>query len=54
MKLLFEAALYDEPERLVRARVTYFHQVGYHVLAVREYQSDRVRLAPYYEKVLMG
>jgi AcrR family transcriptional regulator len=54
LTLLFDPETYDENERLVRARVVYFHQVGYHALALREKHSDRLRLVPYYYKVLMG
>src|SRR5690606_20790220 len=54
MQLLFSPEIYDESERLVRARVVYFHQVGYHALAMREPQEERLRLIPYYYKVLTG
>lgn len=54
LQLLFPLEVYDESERLVRARVVYFHQVGYHALGLRENQAERVRLVPYYYKVLSG
>ncbi|WP_129778328.1 TetR/AcrR family transcriptional regulator [Peristeroidobacter soli] len=54
VQLLFSPETYDESERLVRARVVYFHQVGYHALAMREPQEERLRLIPYYYKVLTG
>lgn len=54
LQLLFEPDGYDDAERLVRARIVYFHQVGYHALALRERYSERLRLIPYYYKVLMG
>jgi AcrR family transcriptional regulator len=54
MQLLFEPEGYEDAERLVRARIVYFHQVGYHALALREQQSERLRLVPYYYKVLTG
>jgi AcrR family transcriptional regulator len=54
VQLLFSPDMYDESERLVRARVVYFHQVGYHALALREPQEERLRLIPYYYKVLTG
>ena len=54
MQLLFSPDIYDESERLVRARVVYFHQVGYHALALREPREERLRLIPYYYKVLTG
>lgn len=39
-------------EAFVRARVTYFHQVGYYVLAIRESKAERRRLLPFYNKIL--
>jgi AcrR family transcriptional regulator len=54
LQLLFEPEGYDSAERLVRARIVYFHQVGYHALALREPYSERLRLVPYYYKVLTG
>jgi AcrR family transcriptional regulator len=54
VQLLFSPEMYDESERLVRARVVYFHQVGYHALALREPREERLRLIPYYYKVLTG
>ncbi|WP_161966151.1 TetR/AcrR family transcriptional regulator [Steroidobacter cummioxidans] len=54
VQLLFSPDIYDPSERLVRARVVYFHQVGYHALALREPPEERLRLIPYYYKVLMG
>lgn len=43
-----------ENESLVRARVTYFHQIGYYALGITEDKADRIRLAPYYYEVLTG
>src|SRR5690606_8144311 len=36
LQLLFPEGMYDQSERLVRARVVYFQQVGYRALALRE------------------
>jgi AcrR family transcriptional regulator len=44
----------EEPEAFVRARVTYFHQVGYYTLGVRESREQRVMLLPIYTRVLTG
>jgi hypothetical protein len=41
-------------ESLVRARVVYFHQIGYYALAIDESIEERVRLAPFYNEVLTG
>jgi AcrR family transcriptional regulator len=38
----------------IRARVTYYHQVGYYALGVRESRKRRLELLPYYAKVLTG
>jgi AcrR family transcriptional regulator len=38
----------------VRARVMYYHQVGYYALGVRETRKQRLALLPYYAKVLTG
>lgn len=43
-----------DPEADVRARVMYFHQVGYYALALNESIADRLKLAPFYYAVLTG
>jgi AcrR family transcriptional regulator len=45
---------YVDPEALVRARITYFHQVGYYTLGLGESREERIRLLPYYVSTLMG
>jgi len=45
---------YRDPEALVRARVTYFHQVGYYALGLTETPARRRKLAPHYVRVLVG
>jgi AcrR family transcriptional regulator len=45
---------YVDPEALVRARITYFHQVGYYTLGLGESHEERMRLLPYYLSSLMG
>jgi AcrR family transcriptional regulator len=44
----------SELESLVRARVVYFHQIGYYALAIDEGLDERIRLAPYYYRILLG
>jgi AcrR family transcriptional regulator len=39
---------------LVRARVLYYHQVGYYALGVRETMARRLKLLPYYRAILTG
>ncbi len=45
---------YAEDEAFVRARVTYFHQVGYYAMGVQEPLDRRLRLLPLYTRVLTG
>jgi AcrR family transcriptional regulator len=45
---------YGEPEALVRARITYFHQVGYYALNMQEEPDTRRALVPVYIRVLTG
>lgn len=41
-------------EAFVRARVMYFHQIGYYALAIRETLEERIKLAPYYCTAVTG
>lgn len=41
-------------EAEARARVFYFHQIGYYALAMDESIEDRLSLSPHYAKVLIG
>jgi AcrR family transcriptional regulator len=49
---IFNNLGYDGMEAHIRARVTYYHQVGYYALGVREPRRKRLELIPYYAKVL--
>ena len=51
---LFTKGGYGEVESLVRARISYFHQIGYYALGLEEDISERVKLAPYYYTALTG
>jgi len=44
----------EAKEAFVRARICYFHQVGYYALGVRESREERLRLMPLYTRVLTG
>lgn len=50
----FVAMGYEVNESLVRARITYFHQIGYYALGFRETRAERERLLPIYRMVLVG
>lgn len=45
---------YEEVEALVRARIYYFHQVGYYTIKPGESRAERLKLFPVYVRVLMG
>lgn len=45
---------YDGNEALVRARVAYFHQVGYLALGLGETRKRRRELAPFYLDIFLG
>lgn len=45
---------YDPQEAEIRARITYFHQVGYYALGLKESDKTRRKLAPIYTRVLLG
>jgi AcrR family transcriptional regulator len=53
LRRMFEAYGFAGDEALVRARITYFHQVGYYALKFRESPADRERLGPVYDQVLL-
>lgn len=43
-----------DPDALIRARIAYFHQVGYYTLEFREDREQRLALVPLYARVLLG
>jgi AcrR family transcriptional regulator len=45
---------YKGKDAHIRARTTYYHQVGYYAMGVRESRKQRLELIPYYRKVLTG
>jgi len=45
---------YEDPAALVRARIVYFHQVGYYTLALGETRAQREALLPVYVEALLG
>ncbi len=54
LRRIFEAMGYAAVEAEVRARVTYYHQVGYYALGIVESRGVREALLPTYFKVLSG
>ena len=51
---LFRAFGYGPHEALIRARVCYYHQVGYYTLAVKETKTRRYENSDMYMKILAG
>lgn len=54
LRRAFAALGYEAQEAEVRARVTYYHQVGYYALGIVESRRAREALFPTYFKVLAG
>jgi AcrR family transcriptional regulator len=54
LEKIFRDMGYKGTEAHVRARVTYYHQVGYYALGVHESKQQRRALLPFYAKVLTG
>jgi len=51
---MFHNMGYKGTEAHVRARVLYYHQVGYYALGVHESPQTRWALMPFYRKILTG
>lgn len=51
---IFRNMGYQGTEAHVRARITYYHQVGYYALSVHETRPARRRLSPTYAVILAG
>ncbi|MBY0431260.1 MAG: hypothetical protein K2Q10_08685, partial [Rhodospirillales bacterium] len=54
LRRIFDALGYAEEEAEVRARVAYYHQVGYYALGIVESRRVRAALFPTYFKMLSG
>jgi AcrR family transcriptional regulator len=54
LERIFRHLGYVGTEAHIRARITYYHQVGYYALDVRESRKQRLALLPYYSRVLAG
>ena len=51
---LFTRIGYEAEEALVRARIWYYHQVGYYSLRIAQPRAERLALFPVYFRVLAG
>lgn len=54
IRRIFEEAGHSGDEALVRARITYFHQVGYYATGIHEPAERRQELSGIYLRVLTG
>lgn len=54
LETLFLRLGYEPTEALVRARASYYHQVGYYALGIRQSAEERRTLLPVYFRVLTG
>ena len=54
MKTIFLDLGSPEDEALIRARIAYFHQVGYYILGLGETKETRTLNRPLYSKILSG
>jgi AcrR family transcriptional regulator len=51
---IFHNIGYTGPDAHIRARVMYYHQVGYYAMGVQESRRERLALIPYYRRALTG
>ncbi|HZZ70295.1 MAG TPA: TetR/AcrR family transcriptional regulator [Phenylobacterium sp.] len=54
LKSIFLGFGYDPDRAFIRARITYFHQVGYYAMEIIEDRAVRDRLRPLYREALVG
>ena len=54
IKRIFLDFGYEDDEAFIRARITYFHQVGYYTIGYNETLDERMTLLPIYVYVLTG
>src|ERR1700761_2881932 len=50
LEQIFNDLGYEGTEAHIRARVSYYHQVGYYAMGVQESRKERRALLPYYRK----
>ncbi|MGL3821765.1 TetR/AcrR family transcriptional regulator [Sphingopyxis sp. R3-92] len=54
LQIFFEAIGYGGEQAATRARVFYYHQIGYHAIGVRQSIPERRRNAEHYINILCG
>lgn len=51
---IFRVMGYSDAEAMIRARVCYYHQVGYQVMHIQETTEERLANEPFYTEILTG
>ena len=54
LEKIFTDIGYQGKDAHIRARVMYYHQVGYYAMGVQESPKERRALIPYYKRALTG
>ena len=54
LRQIFNDIGYRGKDASIRARVMYYHQVGYYAMGVQESRRERLALIPYYRRALTG
>ncbi len=54
LRRLFAAIGCADEEAAVRARVFYYHQIGYYALGIKQTIAERKRMLPMYVRILVG
>ena len=54
LKTIFEGLGYENLKAEMRARVTYYHQIGYYAIEEEEPRERRLELVPEYAEILTG
>jgi len=54
LQKIFQGMGHSRPDSLIRAKILYFHQLGYYLTGIKESEEVRKRVAPRYLEVLSG
>ncbi|MFL9863472.1 TetR/AcrR family transcriptional regulator [Paraburkholderia fungorum] len=54
LQKIFEDMGHSKPDSLIRAKLLYFHQLGYYLTGIKESEEVRKRVAPRYLELLSG
>lgn len=54
IKQMFLDMGYEDSHAFVRARIVYFHQIGYYAVGIQETREQRLKLLPLYVEFLTG